>query len=140
ELLSRTEPKWLRDEVGADLETADVDVALAEPVQGAALRGDTWTLTTHRREITADAVIAASGAHSLVPAPWHGVSALHTWDDATQLRQRVANAESLVCVGAGWIGAEVGGVAAQAGIAVTVIEAGPAPLMSVLGAEVGALL
>src|SRR5690625_2835127 len=69
ELLRRTEPKWLRDEVGADLETADVDVALAEPVQGAALRDETWTLTTHRREITADAVIAASAAHSLPPAP-----------------------------------------------------------------------
>jgi len=140
ELLSGTEPKWLRHEVGADLESADVEVALGEAVQGIAPRDGGWTLTTHRRELAADAVIAATGAHPLVPSAWQGAAALHTWDDATQLRERVTNANSLVCIGAGWIGAEVSGVAAQAGVEVTVVEAGPAPLVSVLGAEVGALL
>src|SRR5690625_7978576 len=45
ELLSRTEPKWLRHEVGADLESADVEVALGEAVQGLAPRDGGWTLT-----------------------------------------------------------------------------------------------
>lgn len=141
ELLTRSEPKWLRDEVGADLESVDVDVALDEPVLSAELLdGKTWRLTTDKREIEADAVIAATGAHSLVPAAWNDAFSLHTWDDAAQLREQVTQAESVVCIGAGWIGAEVGTVAAAAGKNVTVIEAGEAPLVSVLGAEVGALL
>lgn len=140
ELLSRTDPKWLRDEVGADLDSADVEVALGEPVQGIARHDDVWVLTTHRRELRADAVIAATGAQSLLPSAWHGSKALHTWDDASHLREQLTDASSLVCIGGGWIGAEVGTVAAAAGLDVTVVEASPAPLFSVLGGEVGALL
>lgn len=140
ELLSRTDPKWLRDEVGADLESADVEVALGEPVQGMALNGNTWVLATHRRELHADAVIAATGSQSLVPSAWKDAASLHTWDDATRLRENLTDADSLVCIGAGWIGAEVSTVAAAAGKEVTVLEASSAPLFSVLGEEVGQLL
>ncbi|WP_147794267.1 FAD-dependent oxidoreductase [Cellulomonas sp. Y8] len=50
-----------------------------------------------------------------------------------------ATARRLVVVGAGWVGAEVATVAAAAGVHVTVVEAREAPLMTALGAEVGAL-
>ncbi|WP_217616972.1 FAD-dependent oxidoreductase [Cellulomonas sp. GbtcB1] len=50
-----------------------------------------------------------------------------------------ATARRLVVVGAGWVGAEVATVAAAAGVDVTVVEAREAPLMTALGAEVGAL-
>ncbi len=44
----------------------------------------------------------------------------------------------LTIVGAGWIGAELATAAAAHGCEVTVVEAGPAPLASALGAPVGA--
>jgi len=50
-----------------------------------------------------------------------------------------ATPRRLVVVGAGWVGAEVATVAAAAGVDVTVVEAREAPLMTALGAEVGAL-
>src|SRR5690625_3718181 len=140
ELLGRTEPKWLRDEVGADLDSADVEVALGEPVQGIALNDTTWVLTTHRRELHADVVIAATGSQSVGPSAWTCAASPHTSDDASRLRERLTEADSLVCIGGGWIGAEVGTVAAAAGKDVTVLEASSAPLFSVLGEEVGQLL
>ena len=140
ELFSHPEPKWLRDEVGADLASVDVAVSLGESVQGAARIDDRWVLATHRRRIEADAVIAASGAQAVLPSAWKGALTLHTWDDAAHLRERLTNAKSLVCIGAGWIGAEISTVAAAAGVEVTVLEASPAPLFSVLGTEVGTLL
>ena len=140
ELLERTEPKWLRDEVGADLDAVAVNAALGEPLQGIARQDEQWILTTHRRRIEADAVIAATGAHALLPSAWRGAQVLHTWQDAENLRTKLADSQSLVCIGAGWIGAEVSGVAAQAGLDVQVVEASAAPLFSVLGEEVGSLL
>ncbi|MBC7290798.1 MAG: FAD-dependent oxidoreductase, partial [Actinotalea sp.] len=63
---------------------------------------------------------------------------LHTADDAARLRAALAPGRRLVVVGAGWIGAEVAGVAAAAGVEVTVVEAASAPLATALGPQVGA--
>jgi NADPH-dependent 2,4-dienoyl-CoA reductase/sulfur reductase-like enzyme len=56
----------------------------------------------------------------------------------TALRERPGL--RLVVVGAGWIGAEIAGVAAGAGADVTVVEAAPAALSRQLGQRVGAHL
>lgn len=140
EILTRTEPKWLRDEVGADLDSVAVNFCPAERVSGLERSGAGWIIRTADRQIQADAVVAATGAYPRLPAAWVGARVLHSWDDAARLRSDLAAADSLVCIGAGWIGAEVATAAAAAGKSVTVLEAGAAPLNSVLGTEVGKLL
>jgi 3-phenylpropionate/trans-cinnamate dioxygenase ferredoxin reductase component len=84
---------------------------------------------------------------------------LRTYDDALALRGLLESAQPLsaqplsaqplsaqplsalrlAIVGAGWIGAELATAAAAAGAAVTVVEAGPTPLSTVFGAEIGSL-
>jgi 3-phenylpropionate/trans-cinnamate dioxygenase ferredoxin reductase component len=62
---------------------------------------------------------------------------LRTYDDALALRALLRPGLRLAIVGAGWIGAELATAAAKAGCRVTVVEAGPAPLATALGAEAG---
>lgn len=138
ELFTRTEPALLATEVGADIHAADLKLHLDEEVLGAAHVENTWVITTNARVVTIDAVIAASGAYALRPANWEGALTLHTLDDATGLRNALKPGGSLLCVGAGWIGAEIATVAAAQGCDVTVVEAGATPLVSALG-EVGSL-
>jgi NADPH-dependent 2,4-dienoyl-CoA reductase/sulfur reductase-like enzyme len=138
ELLSRSEPVWLGADLGLDLAAAD-DVRLAEPATALTADGDTFTVRTAAGEVLADAVVLATGAHAVVPAGWAGARTLHTAADADALRPLLTPAARLVVVGAGWIGAEVAGVAAAAGVQVTVVEAGAAPLAAALGPAVGAL-
>lgn len=140
EILTRTEPKWLRDEVGADLDSVAVNYLRSERVERVKRSDRGWSIHTDAREILADAIIAAPGAYPRLPATWDGVHVLHSWDDAARLRTHLTTAGSLVCIGAGWIGAEVATAAAAAGKKVTVLEASTAPLNSVLGSQVGQLL
>lgn len=88
----------------------------------------------------ADAVVLAVG---LVPRRLDGQpETAHVLRDVEQsrtLRDALASASSLLVVGAGFIGAEVASTALGRGLAVTVLEAGPAPMARVLGPEVGAL-
>ncbi len=137
ELLSRTEPVWLATDLGFDVAAAD-DVRLAEPATALHVAGGTLTVRTGRAEIPADAVVVATGAHATLPPAWAGARTLHTAADAAALRGALAPGVRLVVVGAGWIGAEVAGVAAAAGIDVTVVEAADVPLAAALGG-VGAL-
>lgn len=137
ELLSRTEPVWLGADLGLTL-TAD-DVRLATPATGLAVTPDGVVVGTAAGEMAADAAILATGARAVVPPGWAGVLTLHTAADAALLRAALVPGTRLVVVGAGWIGAEVAGVAAAHGVAVTVVEAGPAPLAAALGPAVGAL-
>jgi 3-phenylpropionate/trans-cinnamate dioxygenase ferredoxin reductase subunit len=91
--------------------------------------------------LTADAVILATGARarSLPGCPaLRGVHTLRTVDDARALRGSLENAQRLVVIGAGFIGAEVASTAASRGIDVTVVEMSAAPLAGLLGEEVAA--
>ncbi|MEK8225540.1 FAD/NAD(P)-binding oxidoreductase [Oerskovia sp. M15] len=65
---------------------------------------------------------ARSGCGAAAPTGWEDALTLHTADDAAILRG-ASPGTRLVSIGAGWIGAEVAGVAATAGCDVTVIEA-----------------
>ena len=138
ELLSRPEPVWLSADLGLDLAAAD-DVRLAEPATALTTDGDGFTVRTATGEVVADAVVLATGAHAVVPAGWAGARTLYTAADADALRPLLTPAARLVVVGAGWIGAEVAGVAAASGVQVTVVEAAAAPLAMALGPAVGAL-
>jgi len=143
ELLTRPEPVWLSADLGIDVETLADDVRLAEPAEALAVAPDGVVVRTARGEVTADAVVLAVGSVPLLPPGFARSSVLHTAADADRLRPALRAADHglrLVIVGAGWIGAEVAGVAAGAGADVTVLEAADAPLSRQLGAEVGAHL
>ncbi|WP_278236628.1 NAD(P)/FAD-dependent oxidoreductase [Isoptericola sp. AK164] len=137
ELVSRTEPLWLRDDLGVDLDALADEVRLADPVV-AVEPGPTLTTRSGDR-LAPDAVVLACGSRPVLPPGWDA-DVLHTAADADRLRADLRPGTRLVIVGAGWIGAEVAGVAAGAGAEVTVLEAGPAPLARQLGADVGAHL
>ncbi|MFC8600688.1 NAD(P)/FAD-dependent oxidoreductase [Isoptericola sp. NPDC057191] len=137
ELLTRPEPVWLSDDLGVDVEALADDVRLAEPAQGLALRPDGAVVTTARGTVEADAVVLAVGSVPVVPPGFASSDLLHTAADAARLRGALRPGLRLVIVGAGWIGAELAGVAAGAGAEVTVLEAADAPLSRQLGPEVG---
>ena len=138
ELLTRTEPVWLAEDIGADVFLAD-DVRLAEPAIGLAAEPGGWTVRTARDEVAADVVVLATGARAVLPAGWEAAATLHTAADAAVLRAALLPGTRLVVVGAGWIGAEIAGVAAAAGVQVTVVEAAGTPLPVALGPGTGAL-
>ncbi len=103
--------------VGLDVERRTVHLA-----DGSSVAGDLVVLATGARART-----LPGGAHTL-----RGVA------DAAALRADLARGGRLVVVGAGFIGCEVAATARQLGLDVTVVEAGPGPLVGPLGAEVGA--
>jgi NADPH-dependent 2,4-dienoyl-CoA reductase/sulfur reductase-like enzyme len=101
---------------------------------------------THELELAdgaalhADAVVIATGlvARELPDQPAH-VHTLRTLDDALALRAALETADSLLVVGAGFIGAEVASSARTRGIAVTVVEALDVPAAHALGPQLGPL-
>ncbi|HEX8582265.1 MAG TPA: NAD(P)/FAD-dependent oxidoreductase, partial [Acidimicrobiales bacterium] len=67
-----------------------------------------------------------------------GVHVLRTLDDAMALRAELeAGPRRVVVVGAGFIGGEVAASARTRGLEVTILEALPAPMIRVLGEEMG---
>lgn len=142
ELFSRTSPAWLADELGVDLSTLADEVVLDDAVTSLdpAPAGGPTVLTTSGRRITADVVVLACGSVPVRPAGWETAVTLHTAADADHLRTALTSGAHLVCIGAGWIGAEVAGAAAGAGCEVTVVEAASVPLHRQLGPAVGAHL
>lgn len=136
-LFDRPDPAWLTDEIGVDLTALADEVRLGEPARGL-LPGPRPAVLTDDGWVAADDVVLATGAHA-VQVPGWAARTLHTAADAELLRAELRAGARLVVVGAGWIGAEVAGVAAAAGHPVTVVEAAGAPLSTALGEEVGAL-
>lgn len=142
ELVSRTAPAWLAEEMGVDVGSLADDVRLADPAVGLAPDPDGgWAVTTRSGDrLVADAVVLALGSTPVRPRGWEQARTLHTAADAAALRGTLRPGLRLVIVGAGWIGAEVAGIAAGEGAHVTVVEAAPVPLHRQLGRAVGAHL
>lgn len=90
--------------------------------------------------VAGDAVVLATGVvpRKLAGQP-DGVWTLRTLDDAVALRDALENSQSLLVLGAGFIGAEVAHAARTRGLDVTVLEALPVPCERALGPEVGVL-
>ncbi|HYB37962.1 MAG TPA: FAD-dependent oxidoreductase [Mycobacterium sp.] len=90
-----------------------------------------------------DKLLLATGSRSRRPpipgSDASGVHYLRTFEDASELDSALAQGSSLAVVGAGWIGLEVAAGARQRGVNVTVVETTKQPLMTALGAEVGAV-
>ncbi|ODR06137.1 pyridine nucleotide-disulfide oxidoreductase [Mycolicibacillus koreensis] len=72
--------------------------------------------------------------------PLAGVHLLRSVDQAVALRAGVSAARRAVVVGAGFIGCEVTAALRAADVAVTLVDPAPAPLASVVGPTVGALI
>jgi 3-phenylpropionate/trans-cinnamate dioxygenase ferredoxin reductase component len=141
ELLKRTEPLWLADDLGIDLTALADDLRLADPATRLHVDQERAVVrTASGDDVVADAVVLACGSVPVRPVGWDAATTLHTAADAERLRAAIVPGTRLVVVGAGWIGAEVAGVAAGAGVRVTVVEAGPVPLERQLGRRVGGLL
>lgn len=143
ELFTRSEPAWLADELGSDAGTLADHVELAAPARGLAPadgpRGGVVVDLGDDRTVEADVAVVATGAHAWKPVDWVGAVVLHTAADAAALRTLLTPGTRLVCIGAGWLGAEVSAAAAGAGCRVTVVEEAPAPLARQLGPRIGAL-
>jgi NADPH-dependent 2,4-dienoyl-CoA reductase/sulfur reductase-like enzyme len=118
----------------ADFAALDVDFHPGEE----AVRLAGTTLVTDRAEYPFDHLVLATGAFPIA-LPGEGRQRfLRSYDDALALRDLLRPGLRLAIVGAGWIGAELATAAAGRGAQVTVVEAGPAPLASAVGATLGA--
>ncbi|MFC7720682.1 NAD(P)/FAD-dependent oxidoreductase [Nonomuraea recticatena] len=120
--------------VDSDLEGMGVEHRAGVSAKGLA----EGVVETTEGEMAYDGLVIATGAEP-IRLPGEGRQhVLRTLDDALALRAELVQGARVVIIGAGWIGAEVATAAMRAGCAVTVLEAGPAPLAHVVGAEVGA--
>ncbi|MFC7722607.1 FAD-dependent oxidoreductase [Nonomuraea recticatena] len=95
------------------------------------------------RQIGFDKVLIATGARA---RPWpneaeaalDGVYVLRTLDEADRMRRRLAaGVNRVLIIGAGFTGSEVASVCRGLDLEVTVVEAGPAPLVGALGRVIG---
>ncbi len=121
---------------------AGIELHLGSPIVRidlAARRAFSRSGAIHRYD---DLVIATGARPRRHPVLSHlpGVHHLRTLGDASRLRDGVGRSSRLAIVGAGLIGAEVASTALSLGVAPTLIEAAPTPLVRAFGGEIGALL
>jgi 3-phenylpropionate/trans-cinnamate dioxygenase ferredoxin reductase component len=124
----------------ADFGGLDVDFRPDEAATGLDPSNPGALLTT-RDKYPFDHLVLATGAFPVALPGTGRQRFLRTYDDALALRALFRPGPKklrLAIVGAGWIGAELATAAAGHGCEVTVVEAGPAPLASAVGAPVGA--
>ena len=89
-----------------------------------------------------DKLLLATGGQARrlsVPGAEHALT-LRTIEDAKAIRARLATARRVVCIGAGVIGLEIAASARKRGAAVTVLEAGPAPMGRSVTPEIAAFI
>lgn len=68
---------------------------------------------------------------------YENVTTLRTLEDARRLRAALLPNARLLIIGAGFIGQEAASAAVKVGAGAAIVEAGPAPLAAVLGADLG---
>ncbi|GAA4821888.1 NAD(P)/FAD-dependent oxidoreductase [Tomitella cavernea] len=135
------------DPVGRSITTEDVSISTED---GSITTEDVGTGA--RATLDYDALLLATGGRARRLDPpggpaWPGVLHVRDAEDALALRSRIGEAVGapgprgrLVIVGAGLIGCEVAAVAAAAGVAVTLLEAGPRPLAGTVPEAVSEML
>jgi 3-phenylpropionate/trans-cinnamate dioxygenase ferredoxin reductase subunit len=90
-----------------------------------------------------EALVLATGARPRAHPLLSHLSCVHhlrTLDDGRRLRDQLVAGGRLAIVGAGLIGAEVASTVQSLGVATTLIEAAPTPLVRAFGSEIGTLL
>ncbi|GAB2961551.1 FAD-dependent oxidoreductase [Amycolatopsis acidiphila] len=102
--------------------------------------GSGTVLLAHGGEIASDAVVLATGGTARRLPGACSVPVLRDRADADSLRAHLRPGARLVIVGAGLIGAEVASTASAAGVAVTLVDPVPVPLVPALGPEIAEVL
>jgi 3-phenylpropionate/trans-cinnamate dioxygenase ferredoxin reductase component len=139
--------KYLRAEPDTDVrvheagfyERADIELLTGAKVDSIDVAGRAVTVGSER--IAFDRLLLATGSTPRRPAiPGAGlenVLTLRTRHDADTIRERAAQADSVLVVGGGWIGSEVAASLRQLGHDVTLLTPTRTPLERILGPEVG---
>ena len=125
-----------------ELDAHGLELRLGVAATGLDLAGRLVELADGTRVPYEGLVIATGVRPRLLPGSEgvSGVHALRTLEDALVLRARLLPGRRLVIVGAGFVGAEVAGVARGLGVDVTVLEAGQVPLEQAVGEAAGRFL
>lgn len=106
---------------------------------------DKRVLLADGAEVPFDRLLIATGTRA---RPWpnpaeaalDGVFTLRTTDEARRLAEHLdAGPRRVLVIGAGFTGSEIASACRERGLAVTVAERGPAPLVGALGGTLGAL-
>ena len=110
------------------------NVTLVEGDGAAAIdrRGRAVVLASGARHSYGHLVLATGAANRALPVPGAGLAGvvgLRSLSEARALKAMLGGLKRVVVIGAGFIGLEFAAVAAGQGIAVTVVEAAPRPLM-----------
>jgi NADPH-dependent 2,4-dienoyl-CoA reductase/sulfur reductase-like enzyme len=136
--------EWEPDRIGLrrqDYESLGAELLLGRRATSLDLAKRTVTLDG-TDAVEFGGLVIATGATPRRLGPVHdelaGVHVLRTLDDALAIRAAFQAHPRVVVVGAGFIGLEVAAAARSFGLEVVVVEPQPAPLASVLGAEMGA--
>jgi 3-phenylpropionate/trans-cinnamate dioxygenase ferredoxin reductase subunit len=120
----------------------DIELRLGTLVESVDLAASTVT-TNDGEPIGFERLLLATGAAprrlQLPGAELEGIHYLRTLPDCRDLRTALQGATRLAVVGAGWIGSEVAASARQMGVEVALIDPLAAPLVRVLGPELGAV-
>jgi 3-phenylpropionate/trans-cinnamate dioxygenase ferredoxin reductase component len=95
------------------------------------------------RRLRYDRLVVATGVRAALPPAWRGlerVFTLRTVEDAAAIRAALHDTNSVLIVGAGFVGAEAASVCADLGLRCTMVDVLPQPMCRVLGNKLGGLL
>ncbi len=127
ELLTRTDPVWLAEDLSIDWPGVADEVHLGVSAVGLTLAEVSAVHTDSGESFACANVVIATGARAV--NPWPGTFTLTTLEDAARLRAALSGgAKRAAIIGAGWIGVELAHELSSAGHAITLIEAGIDPL------------
>jgi len=117
----------------------DLDWRLGRRAAALDAAARTLTLADGERLAFDGAVLATGAVARTLPdtPPLAGIHLLRTLDDCLAIRAELERGPRVVVVGAGFIGAEVAATCRGRGLAVTVLEALPAPMVRGLGPVLG---
>lgn len=122
----------------------DLDLDWRLDARAVALHPEAREVELHDGERVAfDGLVIATGAtpRRLAGQPnLAGLFTLRTLDDALALRELLGGNPKVVVIGAGFIGAEIAASCRARGLAVTVLEMLPQPMVRGLGPELGAVI
>ena len=122
-----------------DLSALNINWMLGQPATSLNTDASVVTLADGSQVSYDGLIIATGGLVRRLPnqPDIAGVHVLRTLDDASALRDELAEGARVVVIGAGFIGLEVAATATKRGARVTVLEGLEAPLIRALGAETG---
>jgi len=137
--------EWEPDQTplrGQPYDDLDLDWHLGRRAAALDVAGRILTLADGERLSFDGAVLATGSVPRTLPGtpPLPGIHVLRTLDDCLRIRAELERGPKVVVVGAGFIGAEVAATCRGRGLAVTVLEALPAPMVRGLGPVVGGAL